>query len=113
MGSLESYQACVNRSSELSLKQAFKTKIDLKKKLEGFGRGGSSMGIMNPWRKEHSSQGRGRGMANKEIMVILIFNLHVLIVVKLIIFRKIAGIKIKIIMIKIMFNVTNAINMAI
>ena len=52
-------------------------------------------------------------MAKKEIMEILSFNLYVLIVVKLIILRNIAGIKIKITMIKIMFNVTNAINMAI
>ena len=52
-------------------------------------------------------------MANKEIMIIFIFNLHVLIVVKLIILRKIDGIKIKVTVIKIMFNVTNAINMAI
>ena len=52
-------------------------------------------------------------MAKKEIMAILIFNLYVLIVVKLIILRKIASIKIKFTMIKIMFNVTNAINMAI
>ena len=32
LGSLESHQARVNRSSEQSLEQAFQTKIDLKKK---------------------------------------------------------------------------------
>ena len=52
-------------------------------------------------------------MAKNEIMVILIFNLEVLIVVKLIILRKNTSIKIKITMIKIMFNVTNAVNIVI